>query len=83
MVMETNKEIFNVEDCIFCLDKLVVEKDIVNQVNIGPDDETISINELYKIISNKLQFNLPAVYKPDRPNEVKSHFVPLIKLENI
>ena len=65
----------DVEDCIYCLDKLVIEKDIVNQTfNIGPDDETISINELYKIISNKLQFNLPAINKPDRPNEVKYAF---------
>ena len=31
----------------------------------------ISINELYKLISNKLKFNKEPIYYPDRPNEVK------------
>jgi len=26
------------------------------------------------LISNKLQFNLPAIYQPDRPNEVRYAF---------
>ena len=38
---------------------------------IGPDEESVSINELYKILSNKLQFNQDAIYEPARPNEVK------------
>ena len=40
-------------------------------VNIGPDEEFITINELYRTISNKLQFNQNPTYEKDRPNEVK------------
>jgi UDP-glucose 4-epimerase len=62
----------DIDDCIFCLDKLITDPKIVSQtINIGPDEEFISINELYKLISNKLQFNLEPKYLDDRPNEVK------------
>jgi len=40
-------------------------------VNIGPDEEYTSINELYRMLSNKLKFNLEPRYLEDRPNEVK------------
>ena len=40
-------------------------------INIGPDEEFISINELFRLISNKLKFNQEPTYYPDRPNEVK------------
>ena len=62
----------DIDDCIFCLDKLLTDPNIKSQtVNIGPDEEFISINELFKKVSNKLQFNEEALYFPDRPNEVK------------
>jgi len=62
----------DIEDCIYCLDKLMTDKDIVSQVvNIGPDEEFVTINELFKIISNKLKFNQEPKYFDDRPNEVK------------
>ena len=62
----------DIDDCIFCLDKLLMDPKIVGEtVNIGPDEEFISINELFKIISNKLKFNKGPDYYPDRPNEVK------------
>jgi len=62
----------DVDDCLYCLDKLVTNKEIVFETfNIGPDEESITINELYKMLSNKLQFNQPAQYHDDRPNEVK------------
>ena len=62
----------DIDDCIYCLDKLLMDPNIVGEtVNIGPDEEFISINELFKIISNKLKFNKGPDYHPDRPNEVK------------
>ena len=62
----------DIDDCIYCLDKLMIDKNIVSQiVNIGPDEESISINKLFEKISNKLQFNQKPKYFPDRPNEVK------------
>ena len=62
----------DIEDCIYCLDKLMTDPNIVYEVvNIGPDEEPITINELYRLLSNKLKFNLDPVYLKDRPNEVK------------
>ena len=62
----------DIDDCIYCLDKLLTDPKIVSQVvNIGPDEEYISINELYRLLSNKLKFNLEPRYLKDRPNEVK------------
>ena len=62
----------DIDDCIYCLDKLLTDPKIISQViNIGPDEETISINELYRMLSNKLKFNLEPRYFKDRPNEVK------------
>jgi len=62
----------DIEDCIFCLDKLMTDNNLKSQtINIGPDEEFISINRLFEIVSNKLQFNKKPLYYPDRPNEVK------------
>ena len=62
----------DIDDCIYCLDKLLTDPNIVSQtVNIGPDEEFITINELYKLLSNKIKFNLEPRYLEDRPNEVK------------
>jgi UDP-glucose 4-epimerase len=62
----------DIDDCIYCLDKLLTDPQIISQVvNIGPDEEFISINELYHLLSNKLKFNLEPKYLEDRPNEVK------------
>jgi UDP-glucose 4-epimerase len=62
----------DVKDCIYCLDKLLFDPKIKSEtVNIGPDENIITINELFEIISNKLKFNENPVYFKDRPNEVK------------
>ena len=61
----------DIDDCIYCLDKLITDSKVVSRtVNIGPDEEYISINELFQKISNKLKFNKSAQYFPQRPNEV-------------
>ena len=63
----------DIDDCIYCLDKLITDPKIKSQIlNIGPDEEFVSINKLYQIISNKLQFNKEAKYSKNRPNEVKN-----------
>ena len=62
----------DIQDCIFCLDKLLLDPKIKSQVvNIGPDEEVITIKELFEKISNKMKFNMPPLYYKDRPNEVK------------
>jgi len=63
----------DIDDCIYCLDKLLMDPNIFSQVvNIGPDEEFITINELYRLLSNKLKFNLQPQYVDERPNEVKN-----------
>ena len=50
----------------------MLDPKIISEVfNIGPDEETVTINELYSLIANKMKFNLDPIYNPDRPNEVK------------
>jgi len=62
----------DIDDCIYCLDKLMTDKHIFSEtVNIGPDEEPITMNELFKKLANKLQFNKEPEYFLDRPNEVK------------
>lgn len=61
-----------VQDDVFCLEKLAFEKNVIGEVvNIGPDEEFITINELAKTIAKWLDFNLEPQYMPGRPQEVK------------
>ena len=57
------------------IDPLMVacETDIADGlvVNIGPDEEFITINELAQRIAKILNFNLDPIYMPGRPKEVK------------
>jgi UDP-glucose 4-epimerase len=62
----------NVEDCVYCLERLTLDPNIVYEtVNIGPDQGTMTINELAKRIAKHLDFDLPPVYHDPRPREVK------------
>jgi len=74
----------DIDDCIFCLDKLLTDDNINSQtINIGPDEEFITINELFEKIANKLKFNKSPKYFPDRPNEVKHATCSSDKARNI
>ncbi len=69
---EQTRNFSDIDDCIYCLDKLITNKNISSEIfNIGPDEESITINQLYKMLCNKLKFNEPAQYIDDRPNEVR------------
>ena len=62
----------DVRDDVSCLYKLAFEKSAVGEVfNIGPDEEPITINELFNLVSNATGFNGQPTYLPDRPQEVK------------
>jgi UDP-glucose 4-epimerase len=62
----------DIDDCIYSLDRMLTDPKIINQtINIGPDKEVISINELFYMLSNKLKFNKEPIYTKDRPNEVR------------
>ena len=65
----------DIDDCLQCLEQMMFSSNIVNEtINIGPDEEFITIRELFDMISNKLQFNEEPIYDLKRPNEVKHAF---------
>jgi UDP-glucose 4-epimerase len=69
---EQKRSFSDVDDCIYSIDKLATDPNITSElVNIGPEDNFITINELFKKISNQLQFNQEPEYFEDRINEVK------------
>lgn len=69
----TQKRCFSfIEDDIDCLLKLGFQANVVGEViNIGPDEEFVTINELAKIIADLLNFKLEPIYMPGRPQEVR------------
>ena len=50
------------------MDNKKLNKEILN---IGPDEEFVTINKVSEICSNVTGSNLPPIYKKDRPREVK------------
>tara|TARA_B100001939_G_scaffold314676_1_gene299295 strand:- start:558 stop:899 length:342 start_codon:yes stop_codon:yes gene_type:complete len=50
------------------LDQKNLNKEIIN---IGPDEEFVTINKIAEICSNVTGVNLNPIYKKDRPQEVK------------
>ena len=61
-----------VQDCVDPLIKMGMLPNISGEIiNIGPDEETVSINELARILAELLSFPLDPIYVPDRPREVK------------
>lgn len=61
-----------VQDDVDVLYDLAFSDQVCGEViNIGPDDEFISVNELAREIADILNFNLDPIYVPGRPQEVK------------
>jgi len=62
-----------VQDCVDPLVKMGTLPGLNGEIiNIGPDTETVSINELARILAELLNFDLHPIYVPDRPKEVKN-----------
>ena len=62
---------FYVDDNIYCLKEMATNPNVVGEtINIGPDEEFITINELAEKVSNQLKFNLNPTYVKSRPQEV-------------
>ncbi len=60
-----------VDDDLFCLKEMATSKKVLGQtINIGPDEEFITINELAEKIANQLKVNLNPRYMTGRPQEV-------------
>ena len=61
-----------IEDCLSCLLPMLDQENLNRQIiNIGPDEEFVTINQIAEICSNITGVNLPPIYKPGRPKEVK------------
>ena len=60
-----------IKDDIDILTELAFSKKARSEIiNIGPDDEFVTINELSNTISNLLAFNTKPIFKKGRPQEV-------------
>jgi UDP-glucose 4-epimerase len=61
-----------VQDCVSSLEKMATLPAAVGEViNIGPDEEFVSINQLAATLAKLLGRDCKPLYVPDRPQEVK------------
>jgi UDP-glucose 4-epimerase len=61
-----------VQDCVDPLIRMGTLPGLTKElINIGPDEETVTINELARILAELLGFDLDPIHVPDRPREVK------------
>lgn len=61
-----------IDDCISCIEKVITQDNLNGEIiNIGPDEEFVTINELTREIADILEFDLNPIYVKDRPKEVK------------
>jgi len=61
-----------IDDCLSCLIPMLDQKNLNHEIiNIGPDEEFVTINKIAEICSNLTGFNEEPIYKKDRPREVK------------
>jgi UDP-glucose 4-epimerase len=61
-----------VDDDIYCLKEMVYRDNILGEIiNIGPDEDFISINTLAETLAELLNFDLKPVYVTGRPQEVQ------------
>lgn len=69
----TQKRCFSfVQDDIACLKAAAFQDNVVGEtINIGPDEEFVTINTLAETIADLLSFDLHPTYMPGRPQEVK------------
>jgi len=61
-----------IQDVVSCLKRLAFQPDVVGEViNIGPDEEFITILGLAETIAELLSFKLDPIFVAERPQEVK------------
>lgn len=70
---EQNRSFSFVQDCVDPLLAMATKPGLSGEViNIGPDDEVTSINQLARTIADIMGFDLHPIYVADRPQEVRS-----------
>ena len=61
-----------IDDVIYCLEKLALDKSISKEIiNVGPDEETTTVLDLAHLIANETGFNGHPIFVRERPKEVK------------
>ena len=61
-----------IDDCLNCLVPMLDQENLNRQIiNIGPDEEFVTINKVAEICANITGSNLDPIFKKDRPREVK------------
>ncbi|MEU3830063.1 NAD-dependent epimerase/dehydratase family protein [Streptomyces sp. NPDC029080] len=61
-----------IQDVLFCLERMGTTPETAGEtINIGPDEEAVSILELAERIAELLDFPLDPIFMPDRPLEVR------------
>jgi UDP-glucose 4-epimerase len=62
----------SIEDDVSCLIEFATNPLAVGEIfNIGPDEGSVTINELAELIAKKLNFDLKPIFMEGRPQEVK------------
>lgn len=62
----------SIDDDVSCLIEFATNPIACGEIfNIGPDEESITINDLASLIARKMNFDLKPIYMEDRPQEVK------------
>jgi len=60
-----------IDDCLSCLIPMAIQKNLNKQIiNVGPDEEFVTINKVAEICSNVTGSNLKPIYVKGRPAEV-------------
>ena len=61
-----------IDDCLSCMIPMLDQKNLNKEIiNVGPDEEFVTINKVAEICSNLTGVNLKPIFKKDRPREVK------------
>ena len=61
-----------IDDTIYCLEKMALDKNINKEIiNIGPDEEDVTISELAEMVANEIGFNGKPLHLLSRPKEVR------------
>ena len=70
---EQSRSFSFVQDCVDPLLAMATNPGLSGEIiNIGPDEEVTTINQLARAIADILEFDLKPIYVADRPQEVRS-----------
>ncbi len=74
----------HIDDCLSCLLAMgLTERGLSEVVNIGPDEEFVSINHLFRTLKGLTGFEGQAIHVTDRPREVKNAYCSSTKARDV